>query len=700
MNIQEYNWKNRYISGQDNILEDFFIPALERSKHYYRIAGYFKSTVLAAAARGIASFIENGEKMYLVIGAEISKEDANAINRGEENSEKVLENNLKGELKDVEKSIVEKRLEALAYLVASGKLEIKIGFNTDEDGTVLPSSESLWHEKVILFEDEEGNKIHIDGSVNETISGWTRNRESFSVHRSWKENQKGYIESAEEEFEKVWNGRDQNSRLFSVPKAIEKELLEYKPSSPPRSDPMEQKEEIELWPPQRRAIENWIDNDYRGIFEMATGTGKTLASLFAADKRFRPEDTLVILVPFKPLIGQWEEEIKTPQRKFEDVDIIKCSSDYRWKDDLADFLLRNKSKNRDIVIATMDTAITERFQNILKEYVDPENLILIVDEVHNIGSPERRKFLYSVSADRGRIGLSATPERLWDTEGTEAIMDYFDGKVIEYGIKEAIDSEIDGQRFLAPYDYHIHFVSLTDEERREYNQITSQIARLYSKLDEDERKELIQSGKSSTDEKLERLLIQRANILKQADRKVEKAREIIRENDNLDRCLVYCSDTDQLESLKNRLLEDSENVCKYTSELQRSQQKNALENFRTGVADVMVAIKCLDEGVDIPVCDSAIVLSSSRNPREFVQRRGRVLRKSEDKDRAIIHDLVVLPYEIEKLKNKECDISEGEYRILERELERVEIFRKSAENSAEVLMDVQDIKSLLKDNKK
>lgn len=700
MSLRDYNWKDRYISGTDDVLNDFYIPALERSKNYYRIAGYFKSTVLAAVAKGIASFIENGEKMCLVVGAEISKEDAEAINRGEKNPKEVIERNLAGKLGNIEEALIKERLKALAWMVATGKLEIKVGFNTDEEGTVLPPSESLWHEKVILFEDKEGNKIHIDGSINETIKGWTRNRESFSVHRSWKKDQEGYVASAEKEFKKTWDGSDRTSRLFSIPRAIEKQLLEYKPSTPPKLDPLNIKKEIELWSPQKRAIENWEKNNYRGIFEMATGTGKTLASLFAADKRFRSEDTLVILVPFKPLIDQWEEEIKTPERKFDDVEIIKCSSDFDWKGRLGDFILRNRGCKRDIIIATMDTAITGRFQNIIKEFIDPENLLLIVDEVHNIGSPERRKFLRNINASRGRIGLSATPERLWDIEGTEAIMNYFDGKVIEYGIKEAIDPEIDGQRFLAPYEYHIHFVSLTDEERREYNQTTSRIARIYSKLDEEEREELIQSGRSSTNEKLQKLLIRRANILKQANRKVGKAREIIRENDNLDRCLVYCSDTNQLEVLKNKLLEDSENVCKYTSELERSQQRNALENFKSGVADVMVAIKCLDEGVDIPVCDSAVVLSSSRNPREFVQRRGRILRKSEDKDRAIIHDLVVLPYEIEKLKNKECRISEGEYKILEKELERVEIFRKSAQNSAEVLMDIQDIKSLLRDNKK
>lgn len=695
MSFREHNWKHRYVSSRDDVLTDFYVPALQRSKYYSRIAGYFNSSVLSSAAQGVASFIENGEQMRLVVSADISEDDAMAINRGERTPADVIETNLSNKVSNIEKSITEERLEVLAWMVSTGQLSIKIGFNQDEDGNILPPMDYLWHEKVILFEDEEGNKLHIDGSINETTAGWTKHRESFSVHRGWEEGQEEYVQSAAEEFRDVWEDNDPTCQVFSIPTAIENELLEFKPSSPPKRDPVTSKQEIELWPPQKRAIENWENNDYRGVFELATGTGKTLASLFAAADRLRPDDFLLILVPYQILIEQWVDEIKTPVKEFNNTDIIRCSSDYDWKEELGDFILRNQGEGENIIIATMDTVTTDRFQNIITEYIDPENLLLVIDEVHNIGSPNRRKFLENVSANRGRIGLSATPERMWDQEGTQAILDYFDGKVIEYGIEEAIDPDIDGQSFLCPYEYHVHFVSLNDRERMEYKKISNKIGQLYAQGQDDESDAL---DLSEADERIKRQLIKRSNILKQAEAKVPKAIEITETEDNLDRCLIYCSESQQLEEVKQRLLSNFENVCKYTSKLDDSQRKDALQNFKTEVVNYMTAIKCLDEGVDIPACDSAIILASSRNPRQFIQRRGRVLRQADNKDKAVIHDLVVLPYSLEQLKNRECEVSGLEFKLLERELERVESFRKTALNSTEVLMEIQDIKSLIRKN--
>jgi len=696
MNFKNYDWEDRYVSSRDDILNNFYIPTLERSKYYSRIAGYFNSSVLASAAQGVASFIENGEKMRLVVGADISEEDAEAINRGEVTPTAVIESNLSGRLTKIEDSIIEERLETLAWLVSTGQLEIKIGFNQNKKGEVLPPSDSLWHEKVILFEDTDGYRIHVDGSINETTAGWTKNRESFSVHRDWKDGQRGYIESAEEEFRTVWEDSDPTSKVLSVPEAIEQELLQFEPSSPPTNDPVSVQEEIELWPPQKRAIKNWEKNGYAGVFELATGTGKTLASLFGAEKRLRSEDILLILVPYKDLVDQWVEEIKTPVEVYNNTSILRCSSDYEWKDELGDFILQNRGEGENIIIATMDTVVTDRFQSTLTEYVDPENLLLIVDEVHNIGSPKRRKFLKRVSANRGRIGLSATPERMWDVEGTDAIFEYFDGKVIEYSIEDAIDPDVDGESYLCPYEYNVHFVSLTKSERKRYENISGKIGQLYAQKQNSESEDAVELR--SVDEQMKRLLIKRSNILKQADAKVPKGIEITQSADELQRCLIYCAESGQLEAVKQRLLERFENVCKYTSELEDNQREDALQNFKNGLVNFMVAIKCLDEGVDIPACDSAVILSSSRNPRQFVQRRGRVLRKSNDKEKAIIHDLVVLPYSLEQLKNRDCEVSELEFRLIENELDRVETFRKTALNSTDVLMRIQDIKSLIRKN--
>ncbi|HPR42486.1 MAG TPA: phospholipase D-like domain-containing protein, partial [Candidatus Methanofastidiosa archaeon] len=277
--MKDIDWKCRYNSGEDNLIRDFFIPALSVSKYYYRIAGYFSSTSIAAAFRGISSFIETGEKMKLIVGNELSEMDIESIMRGNKKLDEVLLKKWEEIEKELENDIVKNRFELLAWLIANDKLEIKIGINIDKNGRYIPYNKSLFHEKVLIFEDEGHNRIQLDGSINETWSAWKNNRESFCVHKSWVEGQDEFITSAKETFDMLWEDIDLHSRVINLPEAVKEKLIKQRPKNRPSLDEsdfeseyvLEKKEENKkLRKYQEEAIEAWINNEYIGILEMAT----------------------------------------------------------------------------------------------------------------------------------------------------------------------------------------------------------------------------------------------------------------------------------------------------------------------------------------------------------------------------------------------------------------------------------------------
>jgi len=696
MDFTTYPWEDRYIAGPHNLLTDFYIPVLKRSTTYDRIAGYFRSHVLVGAAQGLASFIETGKRMRLLVGVDLTEADVTAINRGEQQVEDVLAVRFADEVTAIEHTLTEARLEALAWLIATDRLAIKIGVPTTSDGDIRSPEDALWHEKVLVFEDAHGHRLHADGSVNETLAGWTTNRESFSVHRDWQAGQHGYVESAVTEFETLWNDNASEWTTMPIPAAVHANLVAFTPPSAPTTEPEVETSPPALWPPQQRAVTNWLRNDYHGVFEMATGTGKTRAALCAADLRLRETDVAVILVPYTALLAQWQTELESTPGIFETPHVTCCSSDHAWKDSLGDFLLRTRGHGQTVVLATMDTARTDRFQHVLTEFVAAPNLLVIADEVHHLGSPHRRRLFETLDAQRGRLGLSATPDRMWDADGTDALYDYFGKTVIEYGLAEAIDPTVDGQRFLCPYEYHLHPVALTPSERQDYLGLSTQIARIYATVQTEDRTRSVADLAASHD-RLHHLLLQRARIRKRAARKIRTAVDLVTAVTG-NRCLVYCADFAQLEAVKQRLLAANQDVGVYTSALNADQRARTLAAFEAGCLTTLLAVKCLDEGVDIPMCDAAILLSHSRNEREFVQRRGRVLRTAPDKEQAVIHDLVVLPYPEDRLADNACTVTEAEWRLFQQELDRVDAFRQPAENSAEILLEADNLKTLMKDN--
>jgi len=683
--------KPRY-GSMDDALNEFYIPVLSNSKNYYRVTGYFSSSVLVAIARGLSHFVKHGEKMYLITGIILSEEDIMAIIKGKITPAEILERKLMQELRSInfENLVMRKRLEVLAWLVATGRLDIKIAFpNLDEVTEKNVKEVSLFHSKFAIFEDFEGNMIQIEGSINETEAAWLKNTESFSVHRSWVEHEKIYVENALEEFKFSWNNKNPKVRTYEVPDAVKKELIKIAS----KKLFLKVSTDVDLWPHQKDAIKEWYAHNLKGIFSMATGSGKTLTALYAI-KRCEKNPFVVLLVPTFELIEQWTTEIK---KAFgDDCAVYKVSSkNPNWKNELGSFIWAYMNdKNKKFIISTIRSASSKVFIDVINHNLQ-SNYILIVDEVHRLGARKSRIIMKELNPEIGRLGLSATPKRIWDDIGTNMILDYFGGIIYEYTLKDAIR---DGR--IVPYEYHIEYVYLTNDELEKYKEVSAKIMREYIKLISNYKlpsdTPIYKLFSYLSDEKdltrVDRLLLKRAKIIKKAENKINKVIEIINNNKNkLNKCLIYCEDKQQLEQLAIEMSKKGYKNVKYLGMHDKDQRMEHLKLFKEGAIQFILSIKCLDEGINIPSADSAILVSSSRNPREFVQRRGRILRIDENKDLAIIYDLLVLPYPPENLWR----LNRAELQIIMRELERCMIFLENAVNSYDSLLKVSDVYSAI-----
>lgn len=439
-------------------------------------------------------------------------------------------------------------------------------------------------------------------------------------------------------------------------------------------------ENIKLRDYQIEAIESWFNNDCNGIFEMATGTGKTFTALSCFEKLLNTKESLftVIACPQSHLIDQWIDEIK----KFYDESIVVASSkNHKWKEDLGELIINfylGITENA-VVLTTHKSLSSEFFLEKIHE-VSVEKL-LIVDEVHGIGSQKQMRGLDD-SYDY-RLGLSATPSRYFDDIGTEIINDFFGGVVFEFDLTRALTefNPDTGKTYLTPYIYKPIVVNLNDEELEEYRDLSAKIARLFAS-----------NNSYDFEDSLNGVLFKRQNIINNAEEKYDAFRNILKERPNIDKLIVYCS-PQQIDKVQEILNEEGVSPQhRFTQKQSATKKKNEtfsergflLKKFKDGTYKALVAIKCLDEGVDVPSAENAIILSSTSNPREHVQRRGRILRNAPGKKKATIYDILVFPEEK----------SEQGKKIRGKEIDRYLDFAVNAENSLECLNLLEELGGL------
>lgn len=692
MGLKNITLKHYYDSDEDDILNDFYIPALKESCVYYRLAGFFSSSSLAAAARGIKGLIENDGEMKLITGAVLSKQDIEAIKKGIERPEEVIERVAIKSLDEIEDEFVRDHVRALSWMVAQKKLDIKIAIVVDDEGIPVDkeniNQRGIFHQKVGIFEDAEGNKLSFSGSDNESATAWKNNIEEFKVFRSWISAEGPYLEADLKRFKKFWYGNALRARVIDIPTAVREKLVKMAPSNIKELDldRWKQTKKIIFRPYQKTAIERWIDSNKKGIFEMATGTGKTFTALGCLDRVLKEEKRLVavIVCPYNHLIKQWSKEIDKFGLKIDKI--IADSSNPKWKNELADYLLDIKSEIRDkiVVLTTHDTFPRDDFTKIIR--LSPVNLFLIVDEVHGIGSPIRKTGL--IEDYKYRLGLSATPKRWLDDEGTEYIFEYFGEVVYGFSLKDAINTinPDSGETYLTPYIYKPYFIELSEDEILEYERETKKIARSYYRTKNEKEKRNLFSL----------LLIKRQKIIVNAANKFKALSEILNKMDKVSHCLIYCSPK-QIDKVQEILNERNIVQHKFTLEEGTkpedryggiSEREFILKKFAEGNYQALVAMKCLDEGVDIPPARTAIILASSGNPRQYIQRRGRILRNYPGKDYAIIYDIIVAPPFSDDVDE---EIWELERKIIKKELKRYKEFAYLALNKMECLNKIENL---------
>lgn len=674
-----------YRSDEHDLLQEFYMPCLSNSIHYRRAVGFFSSSVLSAAAKGLHAFIKGGGKMELVASPLLSFEDAQAIQNGYDRrqiEERVLERALLGEFDQV----VATRLGLLAWLIAHGRLDIKIAVMSSVDRL------GLYHEKIGLFSDGR-DFVVFTGSPNETVAGLVDNFECIDVYCSWREEDRSRAENKRLHLDKLWNNMTPKLSVLPFPEAAKRALLRFKPSSIPTTDPelvpsvtsITSSEipnfprSISLRPYQREAVENWFRAKGRGTLKMATGSGKTITALAIIERLYREINlrAAIIVVPYRHLVAQWVRECE----RF-GLHPIRCAESREgWYDTLQQALTTLRSPAHIGMVSLVVTNATFRsdlFQSLLKHF--PDRTLLVGDEVHNLGAPS---LLASLPKYIGlRLGLSATPERWFDDSGTKALLDYF-GPVLkpEFTLKDALKVGA-----LVPYYYYPVLVGLTDDEAAQYYELSKKIGKIAAQQD----------SKENMSDALKALLVKRARLVGSASNKLKALRDIMSQRRDITHTLFYCGDG-TVEGVDEEPLKHLEAVCRllgrelgikvdsYVAETPLEEREELRDAFISGDLQGLVAIRCLDEGVDIPKIKTAFILASSANPRQFVQRRGRVLRPFPGKTSAEIYDFLVVP------PGGSIENFEIERQLLASELRRYLEFARLAVNSGEVIGALTDL---------
>lgn len=703
MSLRDVTLKSEYRTLKDDIAKDFYIPALKQSISYKRAVGFFSSTILAMITDGLYELYQNGGYIQILASPRLSDEDIEAIRLGYENRDIIIKNAVVRELRDYEDFKTRDRLNLLACLIAEGRLDFEIV------EPMLTNGSGMYHEKVGIITDAEGNIVAFSGSMNESSNAVENNYESFDVFCSWKNADEERVMSKVEAFNRLWEDQEENVKVFKFPEVKDLFIKKYQTDcyclqkerdcdfdevAEPKVDydrvatddniAFVRPEWLHLYDYQLEAIDKWQNNNYCGIFDMATGTGKTYTGLAAVARLCENVEKLAIIIvcPYQHLVEQWAGDV----RKFGVNPIVGYSGsknkDYkrRLASDLFDF--RMGIKKRLCFLCTNKTFASRAIQEVLGK-TRGEHVLLVVDEAHNIGAEHLRKTL-SVNYEY-RLALSATLERYQDDDGTMAIKRFFGEKCIEYNLGRAIQEEK-----LTPYYYYPIVTSLSKEEYKIYQELTKKMMSCLIKI----------NGKLTLNELGKRLAIKRARVVSGAVDKISKLRDLIeggyKDKNNM---LVYCGatrlveqdgdisihdDIRQIDYISRMLNIDYDmRTAQFTSKENAEERELRLRSFAEGEIQALVAIKCLDEGVNVPQIQTAFILASTMNPKEYIQRRGRVLRLYPGKKFAVIYDFITLPHAIEDVPYLDADVRAGDISLVKKELCRLLEFERLAKNKHE-----------------
>ncbi len=718
LNLRSLDLNIAYTRGIDDPINDFIIPCLNNSNFLKLISGFFSSKVFITLFTGIKHFIlENGGEINLIAGF-LYKEDFDICNMTDEELSSFINSEIEKDILSKESMKRNDHLKLLGWLLKQKRLEIKLGIPVDKNGKLMKEY-AILHEKIGIFHDNNGNIVSFSGSPNITYNAWLNNREEFKVFTSWGESSK-YCYHDLKKFTNYWEEfGDEMLRIINFPIPVRKKIEKLAPENPIEIDFAEidriylqewmkttvtqisikldeksawrykkgyLKPEIELikpFPHQKKAIEYLSVNRYLGFLSMATGTGKTKAAILASYrlykellKKSRPL-LVVIIVPEIYLVNQWYKELIDYS-----TNVIACHSKSKWKENIENALksLVFGLNDHFYVIATPNSLNLDWWIRIAEIVEGNAEILFIGDEAHSLGSPERLFILKRINPTY-RIGLSATPQRYIETE-TEKLLNWFflDGKIklFNFDIKKA-------QKLgrLMRFSYKIYKSYLLDEEFRQFIESTKQIARASVNADKDEKSAKFFSL----------LLNERADIIKKSLSKIQLIHDLILDlikSHKFVRTVIFCKDNDQISLIKEIVertrkkfpLEIKHNIVVETisGKDELTERKEKIDWLISKRINALFAMKVLNQGVDIPLLERAIFISSSGSLTEHIQRAGRILRVHKSKPEIVeIIDFVIEPSDDQILK----DLNSAK-KIIEIETSRVEFFAEYAENHFEL----------------
>lgn len=718
MSLKDLKIKSEYRSLIDNVVQEFYVPLLSSAKCYKRAVGFFSSSSLVEISKGIGTLAKNGGTIQIVASPFLSDEDILAIKKGYSDRNKIIEESLLRQINEEDISsdyYTLERLNLLAALISDGILDIRIAYTENKAGI------GMYHEKMGIIEDADGNKVAFSGSMNESATAMSINYETIDVFCNWRgEDEQDRVKKKENAFHSIWNDCEPNIKVLEFPNISQALIDKFRKKTPPRFGIDEEQfgtvaiqdstlhteyehpagaripRDVTLREYQKEAIANWVGENYRAIMSMCTGSGKSLTGLGAISKLsedVQDKLSVIIVCPFQHLVDQWVEDIV----RFNIKPIICYSSSPQkdWKKRL-ERAIRDQRIRTDksffCMVCTNATFAGKYVQDQISKMHHP--ILLVVDEAHNFGS----KRLLNLLDDRFRyrLALSATIERHRDEEGTAGLYGFFGKKCIEYSLEDGIRN---GN--LTPYKYHPVVVHLDEIELGKYEQISYEMGKHIIKG---------RNGRLKLDKYGEILAIKRSRVVAGASEKISVLRREIQPYLHDNNILVYCGATNVIDETADYSQTDAEDirqieavikmlgndlgmkVAKFTSEESAEERSVIKEQFQTADRlQAIVAIKCLDEGVNIPGIKTAFILASTTNPKEYIQRRGRVLRTSPGKSFAEIYDFVTLPRPLDAVSGLTDEQAKRDLSLVKNELARIREFGELSMNSMDSNSLVWDI---------
>ena len=590
MSLRDIDYQEDYRSGYDNIVDDFFRPSLAQAKEYWRAVGYFSSSALESFGAPLGEFIKNGGHIRLVTSVELSHSDLEAIRNGAAKQEicaQRLEQIIETDFADG----VGDGTARLARLLELGRLEMQIA--------VPKTGTGIYHEKIGLFLDGE-HCVAFTGSSNESRNAFENNRECVDVYPSW--NSEARAARKRTHFEQLWQRIDKGVDVYTFPDAVRQKLIrvcgEWEAGR--RQRKQEGHDKPDKWRHQDDALEMFLAAE-RGVLNMATGTGKTRTALKIACALYERDriDTVVVSTDGNDLLDQWYAELLRVRRDI-GANVFRH---YKSAREVEDFLLDPKNS---ILLASRHP-LAWALRRLPAEV--GRRTLLVHDEVHGLGSSANRNRLAGLSDDiRFRLGLSATPEREYDAEGNEFILEHIGPELMRFELDDAIRREI-----LAPFTYFPLPYELTAEDRQRVRDVYKR------------KSARAAEGNPMSDEEV---WMEIARVYKTSRAKLPVFDDFIRENQQLlERCIVFVE-------TQEYGYEVLESIHKYRLDFHTyfsGEESETLKRFARGELECLVTCHRVSEGIDIRSLNSVILFSSARARLETIQRMGRCLRTDPDK---------------------------------------------------------------------